>query len=63
MRKGTLTRLQGRIAIAATLALIATIGVAAATSGVHVTAGNVQMTMDVEPEQGLSIRFIAPAKG
>ena len=63
MRQGSLTRLQGRIAIAATLALLAAISMAASTSGIHVTAGNIEMSMDMKPEQGLSIRFDMPARG
>lgn len=63
MRKGTLNKVQGRIAIAATLTLIAGICYATSTSGVQVTAGNVQVSMDIKPDHGLSVRFDKPARG
>jgi len=57
MRKGTYTRHQGRIGFAIAAAIIAAIALASTTSGLHITAGNVAMSMDVTEEKGLHLRF------
>lgn len=63
MRQGTITRLNAIVGAVAAAGLIATLSVASATSGVRITAGEMEMTMDVTPERGLSIRFVKAARG
>ncbi|MEO0467636.1 MAG: hypothetical protein AAF216_13930 [Pseudomonadota bacterium] len=63
MRKGTLSKWQVRMAVAITLGLFTAICFATSTSGVQVKAGALQMTMDMKPEKGLSIRFDRPVRG
>lgn len=58
MRKGSFTRRQRLVAIAATTGLIASLAVASATSGVKITAGEIEMTMAVSAESGLDIRLV-----
>lgn len=58
MRKGTFTRSQRLVAIAATSVLIASLAVASATSGVKITAGEMEMSMAVSAERGLDIRVV-----
>lgn len=58
MRKGSFTRRQRLVAIVATTGLIASLAVASATSGVKITAGEMEMTMAVSAEEGLNISVI-----
>lgn len=57
MRQGTRNRLQARVALLATLLALAGLAAASATSGVHITAGDVMVSMDVDGERGLHLRF------
>ena len=57
MRKGTFNRQNGRIGIAVALLILTAIAAMTATSGLHITAGDVEMSMNVTPESGLQLRF------
>lgn len=57
MRKGTLNRYHGRIGLAVAALLLATIAAASVTSGLHITAGDLIVSMDLTSEKGLHIRF------
>ncbi|MEM1105753.1 MAG: hypothetical protein AAGH87_05125 [Pseudomonadota bacterium] len=57
MRKGKLHRYQGPIGLLAALFILAVFAVASTTSGLHITAGDVAVTMDVSAEKGLHLKF------
>ena len=57
MRKGTFNQTNARIGTGIALLILAAIAVLTATSGLHITAGDVEMTMDVTAERGLQLRF------
>ncbi|MEL6663978.1 MAG: hypothetical protein AAFO57_01455 [Pseudomonadota bacterium] len=57
MRTGTIIRNQGRIGFAVAFLILTAIAFATATSGLHITAGSVAMSMDMTSENGLHLRF------
>ena len=57
MRKGTISKYHGRIGFAVAFLIIAAIAVATTTSGLHITAGDVAVSMDVTADRGLHLRF------
>lgn len=57
MRKGTFNKQNGRIGAAIALLILTAIATMTATSGLRITAGDVEMSMDVTAERGLQLRF------
>ncbi|MEM9738633.1 MAG: hypothetical protein AAF829_02105 [Pseudomonadota bacterium] len=57
MRKGTISKYHGRIGFAVAFATLIAIAVATTTSGLHITAGDVAVSMDMTAENGLHLRF------
>ena len=57
MRKGTFNQQNTRIGAGIALMILAAIAAMTATSGLQITAGDVEMTMDVTAERGLQLRF------
>ncbi|MCI4644862.1 MAG: hypothetical protein MRY64_08780 [Hyphomonadaceae bacterium] len=57
MRNGTFNYQSGRIGIALALLILTAIAATTATSGLHITAGDVEMSMNVSSDSGLQLRF------
>lgn len=57
MRKGIISKYHGRIGFAVAFLIIVAMSVATTTSGLHITAGTVAVSMDVTSEKGLHLRF------
>ncbi len=57
MRKGTFNHYNARIGAGIALLILAAIAAMTATSGLRITAGDVEMSMGVTAESGLQLRF------
>ena len=57
MRKKTFNKQNGRIGAGIALLILTAIAAMTATSGLRITAGDVEMSMDVTADRGLQLRF------